>query len=78
MAAEVKLAPGWLRKDVERASQRLDQLGGTHKPNEDVIEMQCPYCERVNAWPYFSYEACGVFVPYCPGGDCEDLHAASL
>lgn len=25
MAAEVKLEPGWLRKDVARASQRLDQ-----------------------------------------------------
>lgn len=42
------------------------------------LELQCPYCKKVNVWPIESQEARGVFAPYCPGGDCEDLHAATL
>lgn len=78
MAAEVKLAPGWLRIDVDRASRRLDQWGGTYNPNADVIDLPCPYCKKMNVWPIESQEARGVFVPYCPGGDCEDMHATTL
>lgn len=45
---------------------------------ETSLGLQCPYCKKVNVWPIESQEARGVFVPYCPGGDCEDMHAATL
>lgn len=42
-----------------------------------ALRLPCPYCKKLNEWDAESQEARGVFVPYCPGGDCEDIHAAT-
>lgn len=46
--------------------------------NPETVTLVCPYCKTEREWPADSNEAQGVFVPYCPGGECEDRHAATL
>lgn len=48
------------------------------KPSEEVVKLACPYCCKLNEWSAESHEAQGVFSPYCPTGECEDRHAATL
>lgn len=56
-----------------RANALREQIGARNAADADDAYLSCPYCGSMNPWPMSGLEAAGVFVPYCPSGDCEDM-----